>query len=392
MAKKVLSVAVYNHYKRLHNNLPNDNETNSDNLRSPSNYSMPSPLGPSASDPWSSSHSLSSPTPHVSSVKRSDVLESEKYNLVLEKSNILMLGPTGEDVETVIFKLLQDANGDVKKAQRGIVFLDEIDKIGSVPGIHQLRDVGGEGVQQGMLKLIEGTVVNVPEKSKRLRSETIAVDTTNILFVASGAFSGLDSIISRRKNEKFLGFGAPSTAGKGRRAAVSESEQWQHDGADVSEDNAEMDRIRHMVEARDLIEFGMIPEFVGRFPVISSFNSLTENMLVEILTKPKNALVPQFQALFNMDKVTLDFTDDALNEIAKIALQRKTGARGLRAIMENILLETMFEVPGSHIVSATVTKETVLGLSLPQYTYNAEHLVHTPDILNQPIRDQSSSI
>jgi ATP-dependent Clp protease ATP-binding subunit ClpX len=272
----------------------------------------------------------------------------------------------GEDIESVISKLLQDANYQVEKAQQGIVFLDEVDKIGAIPGIHQLRDVGGEGVQQGMLKMLEGTIVNVPERnSRKLRGETVPVDTTNILFVASGAYNGLDRIVSRRKNDKYLGFGVPQTAPP---APPGESVTSTPPlGSTTAQDNAERDGLLQQVEARDLIEFGMIPEFVGRFPVVVPFHSLSEEMLVEILTKPKNALVPQYQTLFSMDKVELNFSRDALRHIAFLAMEKKTGARGLRAIMESILLEPMFEIPGSDITSVNIGEEVVKGKATPLY-------------------------
>nr|XP_027225801.1 ATP-dependent Clp protease ATP-binding subunit clpX-like, mitochondrial [Penaeus vannamei] len=343
------------------------------------------------------------PVTSSNSLHGSDILDATTHMLRLEKSNILLLGPTGsgktllaqtiaqcldvpfaicdcttltqagyvgEDIESVIAKLLQDANYNVEKAQTGIVFLDEVDKIGAVPGIHQLRDVGGEGVQQGMLKMLEGTIVNVPERNspRKLRGETVQVDTTNILFVASGAFNGLDRVVSRRNNEKYLGFGIGGQS-VGRRAASQADVAHQTASTDAEEDNQEKDALLSKVEARDLIEFGMIPEFVGRFPVIVPFHSLTAAMLVRILTEPKNALVPQFQMLFGMDKVELAFTPDAMEAIAHMAMERKTGARGLRSIMENLLLDAMFEIPGSDIVSVHVTGDSVRGDAAPIFVH-----------------------
>ncbi|XP_056273242.1 ATP-dependent Clp protease ATP-binding subunit clpX-like, mitochondrial isoform X1 [Pseudoliparis swirei] len=416
-AKKVLAVAVYNHYKRIYNNIPAGSRQQVEVEKQPSltprelemrrredEYRFTKLLQIAGISPHGNALGASmqqQASQQAPQEKRGgEVLDSAHTGIKLDKSNIILLGPTGsgktllaqtlaccldvpfaicdcttltqagyvgEDIESVIAKLLQDANYSVEKAQQGIVFLDEVDKIGSVPGIHQLRDVGGEGVQQGLLKLLEGTVVNVPEKnSRKLRGETVQVDTTNILFVASGAFNGLDRIISRRKNEKYLGFGTPSNMRQGRRAAVA-VDLANNGETDTVAEIEEKDRLLKLVEARDLIEFGMIPEFVGRLPVIVPLHSLDEEMLVRILTEPRNAVVPQYQALFSMDKCELNVTAGALKGIARMALERRTGARGLRSIMEKILLEPMFEVPQSDIIAVELNKDIVQGKSLPRY-------------------------
>jgi len=426
-AKKALSVAVYNHYKRIYHNIPVNKKNQQENLSEQAGRQLPSHrdllhIAGMGSALGVGFQQDSRPQQEQSQQQQqqqqqeagagaalghgSDILEATSHNLRLEKSNIMMFGSTGsgktllaqtiarcldvpfaicdcttltmagyvgEDIESVVGKLLQDANHDVQKAQTGIIFLDEVDKIGAVPGIHQLRDVGGEGVQQGMLKMVEGTIVNVPEKNaaRKTRGETVQVDTTNILFVCSGAFNGLEKIVSRRKNEKYLGFGVSSGAGQGRRAAA-QAGQAEGSMSSELEDQMERDRYFSDVEAQDLIEFGMIPEFVGRFPALVPFHSLTEDMLVRILTEPKNALVPQYQMLFGMDKVELKFTPEAMRAISKMAIQKKTGARGLRAIMEKLLLDVMFDIPGSNVECVEVTEEAVLGMSSPNFSYSED--------------------
>lgn len=411
-AKKVLSVAVYNHYKRLSVNLPQSQQASTpaevkpvpvqrQYAGSPQELQMLMTQTSNLNSPLGAS-GVHSPA-QLREQAGSDILDSDVEKIQLDKSNILLLGPTGsgktllaqtiarcldvpfticdctaltqagyvgEDIESVIAKLLQEAGNNVERAQQGIVFLDEVDKIGCVPGVHNLRDVGGEGVQQGLLKILEGTVVNVPERnSRKVRGESVAVDTKNILFVASGAFNGLDKIIKRRNQEKVIGFGAPISD---RGSKEKELDIFKNSQPDVREDNAERDKLLSQVEARDLVEFGMIPEFVGRLPVVVSLHSLDEGSLVKILTEPRNALVPQYQALFSMDKVELNLSPDALKLIAKKALEKKTGARGLRAILENLLLEPMFDAPGSNIRAVYVDEHVVEGNKKAEYAMAPE--------------------
>jgi ATP-dependent Clp protease ATP-binding subunit ClpX len=277
--------------------------------------------------------------------------------VICDCTTLTQAGYVGEDVESIIAKLFQNSDYNIEKCQQGIVFLDEIDKISSVPGVHQLRDVGGEGVQQGLLKILEGTIVNIPDKSSRKsRPETIQIDTSHILFVASGAFNGLEKIISRRKKRKHLGFDNK----------INQNNATATDHYDEDSD-LERDKLLSDCEANDLIEFGMIPEFIGRLPVLVSFQSLTEQMLMSILTEPRDAILPQYKRLLALDKAELEFTSDAIKMIARKALEKKTGARGLRSTMEKILLDAMFEVPESDIKRVIVNENVILGNEKVKY-------------------------